>query len=62
MRIRNGDYLGARQNFFDLINLIKQAGGGLNEYNYRYFGDFDYTQKLISYLNADTTKKLYDVD
>eukprot|EP01015_Nassula_variabilis_P033407 TRINITY_DN801_c0_g2_i7.p1 TRINITY_DN801_c0_g2~~TRINITY_DN801_c0_g2_i7.p1 ORF type:complete len:256 (-),score=54.80 TRINITY_DN801_c0_g2_i7:119-886(-) len=62
MRIRNGDYIGARQNFDDLVTLIKQAGGGLNEYNYRRFGNYDYSTKLTSYLNQPTTQKLYDVD
>lgn len=44
----------------DFNELISVAGGGLNIYNYRVFGDYD-SQYLIDYLNSTLIKSKYQV-
>ena len=61
MKIRNGDYLGALNNFDYMVNFIKKAAGDVNEYNYRLFGEYDHDEVLSSYLNDPEVRAIYNV-
>lgn len=59
--ILNGDYLNALNNFDTLTDTISSAGGGLNVYNFRLYGDYD-TSFLDAFFNDAATAARYNVD
>jgi len=40
--------------FGEIINTIQEASGGVNIYNYRIFGSYDFSN-IITYLNDTAT-------
>ena len=42
------------------MGLITQAGGGVNVYNYREIGSYDFSN-ITNYLNETSTKNIYHV-
>lgn len=59
--ILNGDYVNALNNFDTLTDTISSAGGGLNVYNFRLYGDYD-TSILDSFFNDASNAARYNVD
>jgi len=55
------NYVGA-QNYFDrVINVISSYAGGVNIYNYRQFGSYDFSS-LVSFMNNPDTIQRYNID
>lgn len=55
------DYGSAQDDFDHVINLITSCGGGLNTYNYRQFGSYDFSA-LTTFFNDPDTVTRYNVD
>jgi len=59
--IHNGKWLAAQQNFDQVMDGICSYGGDLNVYNFRNFGDYDFSSLVKFFNDADTVKR-YNVD
>lgn len=54
-------WLAAQSDFDNVMDLITSYGGGLNVYNFREFGDYDFSP-MIKFMNDEDTIKRYNVD
>jgi len=59
--IHLGNYLAAQQNFDQVMDGICSYGGDLNVYNFRDFGDYDFSSMVTFFNDADTVRR-YNVD
>lgn len=59
--ILNEDYANALNNFDTLTDTISSAGGNLNVYNFRLYGDYD-TSFLDAFFNDASNAARYNVD
>lgn len=59
--IYNDNWLSAQSDFDSVMDLITSYGGNLNVYNFRDFGDYDFSP-MITFMNDASTVKRYNVD
>ena len=57
----NGKYLEARDDIDKVMDTITSYGGGLNVYNFRNFGDYDFSN-MVSFFNSEDVVNRYNVD
>lgn len=59
--IHNGKWLAAQQNFDQIMDGICSYGGDLNVYNFREFGNYDFSS-LVTFFNDKDTVRRYNAD